>query len=73
MTMENLPAIAITSLSNYSNVVNFNLFNQPEQKEQINFKSSASMPSKERIDYLNKVGQEYPFCVYHKHRNNDPL
>lgn len=70
--MENLSAIAITSLFNYSTVTSFNVLNQPGQKE-VSTDISDSIPSEEMIDYLNKVGQEYPFCVYHKHRNNDPL
>jgi hypothetical protein len=30
-------------------------------------------PSEEKIEQLNRIGQEYPFCVYYKHRTNDPL
>jgi hypothetical protein len=30
-------------------------------------------PSEETISHLNRIGQEYPFCVYYKHRVNDPL
>jgi hypothetical protein len=30
-------------------------------------------PSEETIAQLNRIGQEYPFCVYYKHRSNDPL
>lgn len=39
-------------------------------------KKSLSMvqpPSEEMINQLNRIGQEYPFCVYYKHRMNDPL
>ena len=30
-------------------------------------------PSEEMISYLNRIGQEYPFCVYYKEKSNDPL
>lgn len=30
-------------------------------------------PSKELIDELNRIGREYPFCVYYKHKAYDPL
>jgi hypothetical protein len=30
-------------------------------------------PSDEMISYLNRIGQEYPFCVYYKEKANDPL
>ena len=30
-------------------------------------------PNEETINKLNGIGQEYPFCVYYKTRNNDPL
>ena len=62
--MENLSASAITSLSTYSNAINFKTFMQPKQ---------TSVPTKEMVERLNKIGNEYPFCVYHKHKNNDPL
>jgi hypothetical protein len=69
--MENSSATAINSLSNYPNIFNFTKSDQPKQEEEVNFINSK--PSKEKIDYLNKIGREYPFCAYHKHRNNDPL
>jgi len=30
-------------------------------------------PTEEFISYLNRIGQEYPFCVYYKEKTNDPL
>jgi hypothetical protein len=30
-------------------------------------------PTEEMIRQLNRIGQEYPFCVYHKAKANDPL
>jgi hypothetical protein len=30
-------------------------------------------PSDETIRHLNRIGQEYPFCVYYKQKVNDPL
>jgi hypothetical protein len=62
--MENLPAAAIISPSNFTNAINFPMSAQSK---------STSVPTEEKVEYLNKIGQEYPFCVFHKHRNNDPL
>ena len=30
-------------------------------------------PTEEMISQLNRIGSEYPFCVYYKHRTHDPL
>ena len=30
-------------------------------------------PTEEMIRQLNRIGQEYPFCVYYKEKVNDPL
>jgi hypothetical protein len=30
-------------------------------------------PTEELISQLNRIGQEYPFCVYYKEKTNDPL
>jgi hypothetical protein len=30
-------------------------------------------PTEEMIRYLNRIGNEYPFCVYYKQKVNDPL
>jgi hypothetical protein len=30
-------------------------------------------PTEEMVRQLNRIGQEYPFCVYHKVKANDPL
>lgn len=30
-------------------------------------------PSEEVISQLNRLGQQYPFCVYYKQKVNDPL
>ncbi len=32
-----------------------------------------SPPDEETINKLNGIGHEYPFCVYYKEKNNDPL
>lgn len=34
---------------------------------------SIAPPTEEMIDLLNRIGQEYPFCVYYKQKVNDPL
>jgi hypothetical protein len=62
--MENLSAIAIVTSSNFSNAINFQMSTQSK---------STSVPTKEKIEYLNKIGGEYPFCVFHKYKKNDPL
>ena len=50
-------------------------FNRRKASKQADEKSlaPAQPPSEEMISYLNRIGQEYPFCVYYKHRVNDPL
>jgi hypothetical protein len=35
--------------------------------------NASIRPTEEFISYLNRIGQEYPFCVYHKEKANDPL
>jgi len=30
-------------------------------------------PTEEMIRHLNRIGNEYPFCVYYKQKVNDPL
>jgi hypothetical protein len=30
-------------------------------------------PTDEFISYINRIGHEYPFCVYYKVKTNDPL
>jgi hypothetical protein len=30
-------------------------------------------PTEEMVSYLNRIGREYPFCVYYKQKVNDPL
>jgi hypothetical protein len=34
---------------------------------------SPVRPTEEMINYLNRIGSEYPFCVYYKQKVNDPL
>jgi hypothetical protein len=62
--MENLSAIAIITSSTFSNVINFQTSTQSKP---------SSAPTKEKIEQLNKLGHEYPFCVFHKYKKNDPL
>jgi hypothetical protein len=35
--------------------------------------AKSTIHTEENIIRLNRIGQEYPFCVYHKHKINDPL
>jgi len=30
-------------------------------------------PSEETIERLNQLGKQYPFCVYYKQKDHDPL
>jgi hypothetical protein len=30
-------------------------------------------PSEETLMLLNRIGQQYPFCVYYKQKDHDPL
>jgi hypothetical protein len=30
-------------------------------------------PTEEIVDRLNDIGKTYPFCVYYRPQNNDPL
>ncbi|SEO63827.1 hypothetical protein [Niastella yeongjuensis] len=30
-------------------------------------------PSEEMIERLNQLGKQYPFCVYYKQKDHDPL
>ena len=33
----------------------------------------AGRLTEEKIRYLNRIGNEYPFCIYYKPKMNDPL
>ena len=50
-------------------------FNRIKASKQADEKSLPPVqpPSEEMISHLNRIGQEYPFCVYYKQRVNDPL
>jgi hypothetical protein len=63
-TME-LPAIT-KKFPRHSNRRKVNL-----QAEKVD--STVPPPSEEVIEQLNRIGQEYPFCVYYKQKGNDPL
>jgi hypothetical protein len=36
-------------------------------------RADPSPPSEDVITKLNGIGREYPFCVYYREKNNDPL
>lgn len=50
-------------------------FNRRKVSRQADEKSlnKVPQPSEEVLNHLNRIGQEYPFCVYYKQRVNDPL
>jgi hypothetical protein len=33
----------------------------------------AGRPTEETINHLNRIGKDYPFCIYYKHKMYDPL
>lgn len=33
----------------------------------------VKIQSSENIEHLNKLGHEYPFCVFYKYKTNDPV
>ena len=35
--------------------------------------SAPDEPNEETVNRLNGIGNQYPFCVYYKGRNHDPL
>ncbi|HXB45851.1 MAG TPA: hypothetical protein VNV85_17410 [Puia sp.] len=36
-------------------------------------KSQVPPPDEETLERLNAIVKEYPFCIYYKQKNNDPL
>jgi len=61
----NLPRIRRTLRNNFRN--------QRATKQSKMRLISVLPPTEERIELLNRIGQEYPFCVYYKQKANDPL
>jgi hypothetical protein len=49
-------------------------FSNSKALNQIEQLSNAYLqPTEELTTNLNRIGQEYPFCVYYKEKTNDPL
>ncbi|WP_207513463.1 hypothetical protein [Longitalea luteola] len=42
-------------------------------EEPVKLANKVSPPSEEVIQQLNRIAQEYPFCVYYRQKVNDPL
>lgn len=61
-----LPHIPKTLANAY--FTNQNTTTQPKA-----FSQSVTHPTEEMINYLNRIGHEYPFCVNNKIKMNDPL
>jgi len=38
-----------------------------------NLSNVVPPPSEETIELLNQLGKQYPFCVYYKQKDHDPL
>jgi hypothetical protein len=38
-----------------------------------NLSNAVQPPSEETIERLNQLGKQYPFCVYYKQKDHDPL
>ena len=51
----------------------FSFSNRKTTKEVDELSEAYLRPTEELISYLNRIGQEYPFCVYYKEKINDPL
>jgi hypothetical protein len=47
--------------------------NRKSRKQTEDLSNTYLRPTEELISYLNRIGQEYPFCVYYKEKTNDPL
>lgn len=46
---------------------------QKTTKQVLELPNAYFAPTEEMIMDLNRIGQEYPFCVYYKEKTNDPL
>jgi hypothetical protein len=46
---------------------------QKTTKQVLELANAYLAPTEERIRDLNRIGREYPFCVYYKTKTNDPL
>jgi hypothetical protein len=38
-----------------------------------NLSNAVPPPSEEETNRLNQLGKQYPFCVYYKQKDHDPL
>jgi hypothetical protein len=38
-----------------------------------NLSNVVKPPTEETIERLNQLGKQYPFCVYYKQKDHDPL
>lgn len=47
--------------------------NQKATKQTEALSHAVAAPTDEMINYLNRIGHEYPFCVNNKQKMNDPL
>jgi hypothetical protein len=52
---------------------NYFFKNQKATKQAETFSQPITPPTEEMINYLNRIGREYPFCVNNKQKVNDPL
>jgi len=48
-------------------------FNDRKNKQISALSETVAPPTEEMINQLNRIGQEYPFCVNNKQKMNDPL
>jgi hypothetical protein len=47
--------------------------NQRKAQQAETLLQPVARPTDEMINYLNRIGHEYPFCVNNKQKMNDPL
>jgi len=41
--------------------------------EVVKLSNAVPPPTEEMIEHLNQLGRQYPFCVYYKQKDHDPL
>jgi hypothetical protein len=73
--MEKSPASLSPSLDQPSikKALTNDSFSKHKIIKQAQASQSITSSSEDIIDYLNRIGHEYPFCVNNKQKINDPL
>ena len=74
--MERVPVK--TKSQSFQSLVNINsaaqdFINRRKKRQDWNTQNIILPPTEETINYLNKLAQQYPFCVNYKQKHHDPL